>query len=67
MRCSHCDSPMDQTDAIAEGRARQTWYQCPVCTSTQTVSQPHRDALRRIGNSLRCSCTSPESHRLTGL
>jgi hypothetical protein len=56
---------MDQTGAVTEGRARQTWYQCPVCTSTQTVSQPYDDGLRRIGNSLRCSCTSPESDRLT--
>lgn len=51
---------MQQTDSIAEGRARQTWYRCPVCAAHQTVSQPHRSCLQRIGNLLRCSGDWPE-------
>lgn len=59
MRCNHCHSTMQQTDSIAEGNARQTWYRCPVCTASQTVSQPEQATLRRIGNFLRCSCDWP--------
>lgn len=55
MRCNHCRSEMQQTDSVTEGRARQTWYRCPVCAASQTVSQPCEAPLRRIGDLLRCS------------
>jgi len=60
MRCNHCRSSMDQTDSVIEGRARQTWYRCPVCASEQTVSQPCEAMVKRIGNAQRCSCEWPE-------
>lgn len=56
MRCNHCRSTMEQTDSVIEGRARQTWYRCPVCAAEQTVSQPCQALMRRIGNAQRCSC-----------
>lgn len=55
MRCRHCDSEMEQTDQVAEGRVRQVWYRCPLCAASNTVSQPHQTPLRRIGNLQRCS------------
>lgn len=55
MRCSHCRSEMQQTDSVTEGRARQTWYRCPVCAASQTISQPYEAELQRIGDLLRCS------------
>ena len=67
MHCSHCDSRMDQTHTVTEGRATQTWYQCPVCQSTQTIAQPHDAVLRRIGSTLRCSCTWPDPEQAVGL
>ena len=54
MRCNHCHSEMRQTDSVTEGRARQTWYSCPVCAASQTVSQPCEAPLRRIGDAQRC-------------
>jgi len=48
---------MQQTDSVTEGRARQTWYRCPVCAASQTISQPSQAALQRIGDLLRCSCS----------
>ena len=59
MRCNHCQSSMDQTDSIVEGRARQTWYRCPVCSSEQTISQPCEALVTRVGNVQRCSCDRP--------
>ena len=58
MRCSHCQSEMQQTDSVTEGRACQTWYRCPVCAASQTISQPHQAVMQRIGDLLRCSCGS---------
>jgi len=51
---------MQQTDSITEGRARQTWYRCPTCAASQTISQPYQATLQRIGDMLRCSCDWPE-------
>ncbi len=59
MQCHHCDSRMQQTDSVTEGRARQDWYRCPVCDAVQTVSRPHEAELRRVGNSQRCSSGWP--------
>ena len=56
MRCSHCHSQMEQTDTVTEGSARQTWYRCPLCAASQTVSQPFQTGLQRIGDAQRCSC-----------
>ena len=66
MRCSHCRSEMQQTDSIVEGRARQTWYQCPVCAANQTITQPCQTGLQRIGNLLRCSCAWQEPPGMQG-
>ena len=60
---------MHQTGSVTEGRAQQTWYRCPACAATQTVSQPsqaaqpYRAALQRIGDLLRCSY-SADGHAL---
>ncbi|MCG6966088.1 MAG: hypothetical protein LJE59_06235 [Chromatiaceae bacterium] len=59
MRCRHCRSEMQQTDSVAEGGARQVWYQCPLCASSQTVSQPYEARLRRMGDLQRCSSDWP--------
>ena len=55
MRCIHCRSQMEQTDTVTEGGVRQTWYRCPLCAASQTVSQPCQTVLQRIGNAQRCS------------
>jgi hypothetical protein len=60
MQCHHCHSQMQQTESVVEGRARQTWYRCPVCAASQTVSQPYQTTLLRIGNAQRCSCGGPD-------
>lgn len=67
MRCSHCRSEMHQTDSVTEGKARQTWYSCPICTAVQTVSQPYEATLRRVGNAQRCSCAGPDSLQMQQL
>jgi len=61
MRCNHCRSEMQQTDSITEGRARQTWYLCPLCAASQTISQPCQTGSQRIGNAQRWSSVWPES------
>jgi len=61
MRCNHCQSEMEHTDTVTEGGARQTWYRCPLCAAGQTISQPWRTGLQRIGNAQRCSCDWPEA------
>jgi hypothetical protein len=66
MRCRHCHSEMEQTDAVAEGAVRQVWYRCPVCSAIQTISHPYQAPLRRIGKLQRCSSEMrglPERHR----
>lgn len=55
MHCRHCHSEMKQTDTVFEGRALQIWYECPLCSAQQTVSQPCEAQLRRIGSLQRCS------------
>ena len=61
MRCNHCHSQMEQTDTVTEGSARQTWYRCPLCAASQTVSQPFQTGLQRIGNAQRSSCIGPQA------
>jgi hypothetical protein len=57
---------MHLTDSLTEGNAKQTWYECPTCAATQTISRPYESSLRRIGNSLRCSTAWPDQPRLIG-
>lgn len=61
MRCHHCNSVMQETDSVAEGRVSQTWYHCPVCACTHTVTQPCESRLRRLGDLQRCSSGWPEA------
>jgi hypothetical protein len=58
---------MQQTDSVVEGHARQTWYRCPVCAASHTVSQPYEARLRRIGNAQRCSSDWPPPRDYRGL
>jgi len=68
MRCRHCHSQMEQTDTVAEEGVRQVWYRCPLCSASQTVSQPHQAQLRRIGSLQRCSSEMRgHADRLRGL
>jgi NAD-dependent SIR2 family protein deacetylase len=60
MRCNHCHTEMQQTDSVTEGQARQTWYRCPLCDASQTISQPCASQLRRVGNTQRCSNGWPD-------
>lgn len=66
MYCNHCHSTMQKTDSIAEGRAQQTWFECPVCAATQTISEPYEQRLKRIGTALRCSCAWPDTDHALG-
>lgn len=64
MRCNHCHSPMQQTDAIAEGSVRQVWYQCQVCGCHHVQTQPCEATFRRLGNGHRCSSGFPIQNQL---
>ncbi|WP_125931955.1 hypothetical protein [Thiosocius teredinicola] len=64
MQCHQCHSEMQLTERVAEGRAEQRWYQCPVCAAHHTISQPHEACLKRIGNLQRCSSEWPQPARL---
>ena len=56
MRCNHCNNPMHKTDEVIELHARQTWYECPVCDSVHTTSEPNDSgAAQRIGKTQRFS------------
>lgn len=54
MRCHHCHQTMQKIDETEEQHTRQTWFECPVCESTQTVTEPAPgNGGQRIGNTLR--------------
>ena len=53
MRCSHCRSEMHETETLVEGHSRQTWYECPLCNTHQTVIQPCADTFNRMGDTTR--------------
>ena len=62
MRCNHCNNPMHKTDEVIELHARQTWYECPVCSGVHTVSERVGDNTgQRIGNSQRFSAVGDPS------
>jgi hypothetical protein len=41
---------MLQTDSVREGLSRQTWYECLLCSTHQTISQPCTGGVDRFGS-----------------
>ncbi len=42
MRCSQCNNEMNKTEELVELNARQTWFECPICSTIHTTSE-HTD------------------------
>jgi hypothetical protein len=39
MHCSHCQTPMLETQISRGHHSEQTWYECPICGQVQLYSR----------------------------